>query len=56
MTGRVLVRRVPWSGVTAWEVLCPCCADRRPGVAVLAALDSWPAAVTFAVAHGWVHR
>jgi hypothetical protein len=56
VTGRVLVRRMPWFATPTWEVLCPCCAARKPGVAVLTATDDWRAAVSFARAHAWIHR
>ena len=56
MTDRILVRRVPWQGPTWWQVLCPCCADRKPGVAVLAAFGTWRRAADFARAHAWIHR
>jgi hypothetical protein len=56
MTARVLVRQQPWSASRTWEVLCPCCAARRPGVAVLHITESWHSALGFASAHGRSHR
>jgi hypothetical protein len=56
MRARVFVRRTPWSATPYWEVLCPCCAARKPGVAILHVTQSWHSAFGFACAHGKAHR
>lgn len=58
MTPRSLVkvRKSHWSE-DLWEVLCPCCASRKPGVAILGAFETWRQAFGFAHTHGKrVHR